>query len=235
MLRIFFFEMGQRIGFRRHAAQHAKDELQEEGRPDRAALHEMPKHRQMADVVTFKFEPRAAHLAHLMKNMSYVLGCILENKIVRVFEERPFPRMFPVLDPRGHRVKGEVHRTHVQAAHLGAEPFRRGEALVQRHHRRAAGGHVDDRIAALPDCRQEPRPMGGIGRWPAGVGVAGMQMQDRRASLGRVDGRSRDLIAGDRQVGRHRRRVDRAGDGAGDDDLRHHSAVTVKGAMASVR
>src|SRR5262249_40411386 len=51
------------------------------------------------------------------------------------------------------------------------------------------------------------------------LGVAGVQVHDRGAGLRRPDRRFRDLLRRDRQVGRHRRRVDRAGDGAGDDDL----------------
>ena len=39
------------------------------------------------------------------------------------------------------------------------------------------------------------------------------------AGLGRADGGVRDFLTGDRQVGRHRRRVDGTGDGTGDDDF----------------
>src|SRR5260221_8111145 len=44
-------------------------------------------------------------------------------------------------------------------------------------------------------------------------------MQDRGAGLGGVDRLGRDLIGRDRQRVRHGRGMDRAGDGAGDDDL----------------
>ena len=46
-------------------------------------------------------------------------------------------------------------------------------------------------------------------------------MQDRGAGLGGIDRLRRDLIGRDRQRVRHGRRVDRAGDRATDDDLRH--------------
>src|SRR5262245_47823253 len=57
-----------------------------------------------------------------------------------------------------------------------------------------------------------------VGR-PSGLRVAGVQMQDGGAGLGGADGLLGDLIGGDRQGLRHGGRVDRAGDGASDDDL----------------
>ena len=49
-----------------------------------------------------------------------------------------------------------------------------------------------------------------------------MQVQDRGAGLGGIDRLGGDLIGRDRQRLRHRRRVDRAGDRAADDDLVRH-------------
>jgi hypothetical protein len=46
-----------------------------------------------------------------------------------------------------------------------------------------------------------------------------MEVEDRRAGLGRGDRLLGDLVGGHRQVRRHRRRVDRAGRRAGDDRL----------------
>ena len=54
---------------------------------------------------------------------------------------------------------------------------------------------------------------------PAVLRVARMQMHDRGAGFGRAERRVGDLLRRDRQMRRHRRRVDRAGDGAGDDDF----------------
>src|SRR6516165_2825926 len=53
----------------------------------------------------------------------------------------------------------------------------------------------------------------------AGSRVARVQMQDGGAGLGGGDGLLGDLIGRDRQSLRHGGRVDRAGDGASDDDL----------------
>jgi hypothetical protein len=83
---------------------------------------------------------------------------------------------------------------------------------------RAAGGDVHHRVGVLLDARQELHEGRRIGR-RAAVRIARVQVQDRGAGFGRADRLLGDLVAGDRQVGRHRRRVDRAGDGAGDDDL----------------
>ena len=69
------------------------------------------------------------------------------------------------------------------------------------------------------DGRQKACPMRGIRRRPAIRWVAGVQMQDGRPCLGRTNRRARDVLGGDRQIGRHRGRMDRAGDGAGNDDL----------------
>ena len=50
-------------------------------------------------------------------------------------------------------------------------------------------------------------------------GIARVQVHDRRTSLCRTDSRVRDLLRRDRQVRGHRGGVDRAGDGAGNDDF----------------
>ncbi len=58
-----------------------------------------------------------------------------------------------------------------------------------------------------------------------------MQMHDRGASLRRAERALRDLLGRDGQMRRHRRRMDRAGDGATDDDFalgHRRSSVLVK-------
>jgi hypothetical protein len=47
-------------------------------------------------------------------------------------------------------------------------------------------------------------------------------MDHCRARFRRADRRIGDLVRRDRQVRRHRRRMDRSGDGAGDDDFAGH-------------
>ena len=69
--------------------------------------------------------------------------------------------------------------------------------------------------------RQELHEHRRIGRRRAVDRIARMQVNDRRAGLGRLDGGPRDLLRGDRQIVRHAGRVDGTGDGAADDDLGH--------------
>ena len=74
-------------------------------------------------------------------------------------------------------------------------------------------------------CRNGAKASGVWSGWPV-FGIAGMQMDDRRAGLGRADRRIGDLLGRDRQMRRHRRRVDRTRHGAGDDDLAVVLAMT---------
>ena len=176
----------------------------------------------MADVIAFKLEPRPP-CAHLGQDMGNVARRVLEHQIIGAQQEGLLPIMLPLGDPRRHRVQREIHRAHVQAAHLGTKTLGRFQPCVQRHHRRAAGRHIHHRIAPSFDRRQEPGPMRGVRRGAAGVRMARMQMQDRRPGLSRPYGLGGNLGPRDRQIGRHRRGMDRPGDGARDDDLRHHA------------
>jgi hypothetical protein len=72
--------------------------------------------------------------------------------------------------------------------------------------------------ALLDDLEEGRESLGRLVRL-ARLRVAGMKVDDRRAGLCRADCRVRDLLRRDREVGRHRRGVDRSGDGAGDDDF----------------
>jgi hypothetical protein len=129
------------------------------------------------------------------------------------------PIVLEVFETIEHREQAEVHRAHVQRRHFGLEACRRLHALLRQHVGAAAGGQVDDGARARVHCRQEARERLGRLVGPAGGEVARVQVQDRRARFG---GRHRfvgDLLRRDRQVRRHRGRVDRPRDRAGDDDL----------------
>src|SRR5690606_14696318 len=65
---------------------------------------------------------------------------------------------------------------------------------------------------------------------PAIFVLPGVKMNDGRSCSGRIDGLAGDLFRGDRQIGRHRRRVDRASYGTADDDLRGLLHVFASGA-----
>ena len=123
------------------------------------------------------------------------------------------------LEAREHRVEPEIHRAHVEARDLRLEGRRGLHALLDRHRRRAAGGDVDDGLGALLDHFQERRERLRRLIRPAVLGIARMQMHDCRAGLRGADRRIGDFARRDRQVRRHRRRMDRAGNRAGDDDF----------------
>ena len=218
------FQEGQGVRLCRHTAEDAEDELDEDRGGDQAAVDEVSQHGQMADVVALEFKPRAALGAHFVEDMGDVAGGVLEHHIVGVFEERFLPVEFEVLDPSEHGIEGEVHRPHVEAAHFGRVGPGRGEALVKAHDGRAAGGHVDDGVGPLGDGGQEGGPVGGVGGGVAGVGVPGVEVQDGGASLGGADRGGCDVLGPVGQVGGLAGDVDRAGDGARDDDFGHGRA-----------
>src|SRR6185295_12274812 len=68
-------------------------------------------------------------------------------------------------------------------------------------------------------------------RRPPVLGVPRVQVQDRRAGLGSLERVLGDLLGRERQVLRHRRRVDRAGDRAGDDHFVGHDASSYDGCV----
>ena len=132
---------------------------------------------------------------------------------------RLLPVEFELLVFGEQMIQAEIHRAHVERGDFRLEGRRRLHAFLDAHIGAAAGGDVDRRIRALLDARQEARErlrrLVGL----AGFGIARVQVQDRGAGLRGCDRLGGDLIRRDRQIGRHGRRVDRAGDRAGDDDF----------------
>ena len=208
---------------RADAAEEAEDRLDEERRLDQPAVDEMRQRVEMADVVALDFEARAV-LGAGGEDVGDVLEGVLEDAVVRAFEIGALPVVLELLETVQHRVETEIHRAHVERGDLGLEMGAGLQAFLDQHGRRAAGGDVDDAVRALLDHLEEG--LEGLGRLVglAGLRIAGMDMDERRAGLGRADGGVDDLIGRHRQIGRHGWRMDRAGDGAGDDDfavLRH--------------
>ena len=119
-----------------------------------------------------------------------------------------------------HREQAEVHRAHVERGDLGLEVRAGPQALLDEHRRRAAGGDVDHHVGAscLIRVRNGAKASGRWSGRPSSGSRACRCTIAAPASYG-ADRRVGDLVGRDRQVRRHRRRVDRAGDGAGDDDL----------------
>ena len=160
----------------------------------------------------------------MMRAMSRKVLRKMKSSVPR--EIRLLPVELPLLVAVGEREEGEVHRAHVERAHLRLGHQRRLQAILDRHVEAAAGGDVDDRVGRLLDARQELHEHLGIGRRPAGLRIARMEMEDRRTGLRRLDRLARDVLRPVGQRVRHGRRMDGAGDGAADDDLvlfRRHS------------
>jgi hypothetical protein len=156
-------------------------------------------------------------------------SAVAEHHVAGAFQMLALPVVLEFLILVQQREQSEIHGSHVQRGHLRLEFGRRADALLHRHVRATAGGEVDRRIGALLDARQETGE--GLRRLVrlAGFGIARMQMQDRRPGLRRRDCLGCDLVRRNGKMRRHGRRMDRAGDGAGDDDftLGGHSCFSV--------
>src|SRR5262245_1217367 len=201
------------------AAEDAVDELQEYRWPEQTFVDAMGEIVEMPGVVALVLEFHAMAFAERLGDALDVAERIAEDVLVGVEKVALLPVVFPFLVASRHRVECEIHRPHVERAHFRREFFGGRDPILHRHQHASASGDVDDGIAALLDARQELAKDFRIGRRPAVLRVARVQMQDRSAGFGGIDRLGGDLIGCDRKRVRHGRRVDRAGDGAGDDDL----------------
>ena len=147
---------------------------------------------------------------------------VLRKRMSFFLEIGLLPRVLEVLEPVEHPEQAEIHRAHVQRGDLGLVDRRWLHALGNCHRRRAAGGQVDDTIGSLLDHFEKGRERLGRLVGPAGLGIARMEMHDRRACLSGAHRRVGDLLRRHRKIRRHGRRVDGAGDGAGNDDFSAH-------------
>src|ERR1700737_5551564 len=99
-------------------AENAKDRLHEERRLDQTAVEEMREIIQMADIITFELEPGAAALPQLFQDPFNVGESITENEIARHLEMPRFPGIFELFVFLQKRKEPEIHRTHIERAHL---------------------------------------------------------------------------------------------------------------------
>ena len=110
--------------------------------------------------------------------------------------------------------------------HVGARRVERQRVLagaehhVAAHARRQIDHHVDvGRTDAVDDFPVKAHVPRGLAR----LRIAHMDMRDRRARLGRLDGSVGDLFGRDGHAGMFARRVAGPGDGAGDENFAIHS------------
>ena len=225
------------LRIRADAAEDAEDRLHEERRLDELAVEEVGEIVEVADIVALELEAGAVGVAELLQDVFDVLEGVAENVVARVLEMLPLPGVLEVGIAVEHGIQAEIHRPHVERAHFGPGAQGRGEALLDGHAVAAAGRDVDHRVGGLLDARQKLHEHVGIRRRLAVLRIARMQVDDRGAGLRRANRGLGDLAGRDRQVRRHRRRVDRAGDGAGDDHcvlLLHASSQSSRCAMSAM-
>src|SRR6185437_15571393 len=192
----------------------------EERRLDQLAVEEMRQRVEMADIVAFELELRAAALAKRLKDLLDILEGIPKNEIPGILQMLGFPVVFPLLVAIEHGEEAEIHRPHVERADLRLGAQRRRQPLLEGHAVTAAGGDIDDGVAGLLDARQELHEDFWIGRRLAVPGVARMEMDDRGAGLGGIDRLGGDFVRRQRQIRRHGRGVYRPRHRTGDDDFR---------------
>jgi len=174
---------------------------------------------EVASVVALVLELGAVSLSHQLGNLFDVAEGVAKDVLIGGDEILLLPIILPFLVARGHRIEREIHRAHVERAHFRRKLGGGGEPLLHRHDHGAAGGDVHHRVGRLFDARQKLPEHRGIAGRPPILGVTCVKVQHRRTRFRRRDRLLGDLIGCDRQRVRHGRRVDRAGDGAGDDDL----------------
>ena len=174
---------------------------------------------EVADVVALVLELGAVPLAEELGDPLDVAKRVAEDVSVGGEKILLLPIVFPFLVARGHGIEREIHRAHVERAHFRREFSRRREPLLDRHdHRPPVVMLTTASVACLMrgrNCRRR-RDRASAAR-PSGRAHAGAGWR-RRLPPPRSPGCA-ICVGRDRQRVRHGRRVDRAGDGAGDDDL----------------
>ena len=147
----------------------------------------------MAGVVAFELVARAG-LVERLQRIADVLEAVAEDEIVRALQHRRLPCVLEGLEALEHREQPEIHRAHVEAGDLGLPYGGGAHPLLDRHIRRSAGGEVDHDVRRLLDDSQERLERLGALVGPSVFGVAGVEMDDRRARLGGAQRGLRDLL-----------------------------------------
>src|SRR5882724_1718436 len=143
-----------------------------------------------------------------------------------------------------HVAVAEIQRAAIERANFRQQLFDMDEPLERSHHvrRRAglgrlvvphlevathAGGEIDHHVgAAAADALDDFAVEGGIAAALAGLGIAHVDVGDRGAGLGRLDGGIGDLLGGHGNGRMLAHGVAGAGNRAADDDLGIHGFVS---------
>src|SRR5262245_49431649 len=108
----------------------------------------------VAGVVAFKLKTSAV-IRTSFKDEFDILKGVAEDTVPTAFEVWPLPIVFQFLEPAEHRIKAEIHRSHIEACNLRLERSRWAETLVNGHRRSATAGEVNDDIRLLLDAWQK--------------------------------------------------------------------------------
>ena len=125
------------------------------GGSQQLAVEIMRQRVEMADIVAFAFEARAAALAELFDELLDLRERVGDDALARLLDIGLLPVVLPVGDLGAGMEDAEIHRAHVERAEFRLGPERRCEPVLDAHAERAAGRDVDDGVAALLDARQE--------------------------------------------------------------------------------
>src|SRR5262249_40878733 len=124
---------------------------------------------------------------------------VLEHALPRPLKIRLLPIKFELaLVARNHRIKSEVHRTHIERCNFGLESRSRLDALFDRHVWSTAGGDVYHDMGALFDDFEERGESLRRLVWTAILRIARVKMDDGRTRLRRPDGGICDFLGSDR-------------------------------------
>src|SRR6185437_7098873 len=88
----------------------------EERRLDQLAVEEMRQRVEMADIVAFELELRAAALAKRLKDLLDILEGIPKNEISGIIQMLGFPVVFPLLVAIEQGEEAQIHRPQAARA-----------------------------------------------------------------------------------------------------------------------
>src|SRR5258707_1255253 len=125
--------MHQIFRMRADAAQDAEDRLHEERRLQELAVEEMGQRVEMADIVAFAFEARAAAVPELADEALDLREGVADDQVLSLFDVWLLPLVLPLVDLLGDVEDAEIHRAHVERAQLRLGAQRRGQPVLHGH------------------------------------------------------------------------------------------------------
>ena len=177
-------------------AEDAEDRLDEQRRLDHPLLEEVGEVVEVADVVALELEPsaRARRASRTIVSMSLYVFRKMKSRVISRYSGSQSCWNVLTRSSTGNNPKFMLPMFSEQSS--GSNLSRRPCALLDRHSVPAARRDVDHDVGALLDLRQELREDVGVGRRPARLRVARVQMDDRGPGLRPPRSRSRRSAPG---------------------------------------